>query len=89
MLETLSSRGSRTAIPMADNDVPDAAARTASAADVGFEPSRLPRAAMTPRSSVTTVRTFSMSSGLEASTVTPGSTAPVVSFTVPAIPLPP
>src|SRR5688572_14793703 len=30
-------------------------------------------------------RVFSMSAGLDASTVTPGSTAPVASFTVPAI----
>src|SRR3954452_23357294 len=37
-----------------------------------------------PFSSVTTVRTFSMSAGLAASTVTPGSTAPVVSLTSPA-----
>src|SRR5262249_39215188 len=38
-----------------------------------------------PSLSVTTVRTFSMSAGLAASTVTPGSTAPVVSRTTPAI----
>ena len=38
-----------------------------------------------PPPSVTTVRTFSMSTGLLASTVTPGSTAPDVSFTVPVI----
>ena len=38
-----------------------------------------------PSPSVTTERTFSISAGLEASTVTPGSTAPVVSFTTPAI----
>src|SRR5215831_5405434 len=31
------------------------------------------------------MRTFSMSAGLDASTDTPGSTAPVVSLTVPAI----
>jgi hypothetical protein len=34
---------------------------------------------------VTAVRTFSMSTGLLASTVTPGSTAPDVSVTAPAI----
>jgi hypothetical protein len=34
---------------------------------------------------LTTDRTFSMSAGLEASTVTPGSTAPDPSFTCPAI----
>src|SRR5215468_3346849 len=34
-----------------------------------------------------TVRTFSMSAGLAASTVTPGSTAPEASLTTPAIPL--
>ena len=38
-----------------------------------------------PAPSVTTVRTFSMSTGLAASTVTPGSTAPDVSRTTPAI----
>ncbi len=37
-----------------------------------------------PESSVTAVRTFSMSAGLEASTVTPGSTPPDESRTVPA-----
>ena len=36
-----------------------------------------------PEPSVTTVRTFSMSAGLEASTVTPGSTPPEASRTVP------
>src|SRR5262245_4285448 len=40
-----------------------------------------------PCPSVVAVRTFSISAGLEASTVTPGSTAPVVSRTTPAIPL--
>src|SRR6266850_5462522 len=34
---------------------------------------------------VTTDRTFSISAGLDASTVTPGSTAPDASFTCPAI----
>jgi hypothetical protein len=38
-----------------------------------------------PAASVTAVRTFSISDGLAASTVTPGSTAPVASFTTPAI----
>ena len=37
-----------------------------------------------PFSSETALRTFSISTGLAASTVTPGSTAPDVSFTVPA-----
>src|SRR5678816_4217884 len=36
-----------------------------------------------PSPSLTTVRTFSISAGLAASTVTPGSTAPEASFTVP------
>src|SRR5437667_597128 len=40
-----------------------------------------------PSLSDTTLRTFSIKAGLAASTVTPGSTAPDVSFTVPAIPL--
>jgi len=39
-----------------------------------------------PCESDTTVRTFSISAGLDASTVTPGRTAPEVSFTTPAIP---
>src|SRR5436190_297772 len=39
-----------------------------------------------PSPSETTVRTFSIRAGLAASTVTPGSTAPVVSFTTPAMP---
>src|SRR6185295_14784279 len=38
-----------------------------------------------PLSSLTTVRTRSMSASLDASTVTPGSTAPDESFTTPAI----
>src|SRR6185503_10694814 len=38
-----------------------------------------------PVSSVTTDRTFSMSAGLDASTVTPGSTAPEASLTRPVI----
>ena len=38
-----------------------------------------------PRSSVTDVRTFSMSTGLAASTVTPGSEAPDASFAEPAM----
>src|SRR4029453_8530261 len=38
-----------------------------------------------PCASVTTDRVFSMSAGLLASTVTPGSTAPLVSRTTPAI----
>src|SRR5437867_9675833 len=39
-----------------------------------------------PSESVTTVRTPSMRTGLDASTVTPGNTAPDVSFTTPAMP---
>src|SRR5262245_14702116 len=38
-----------------------------------------------PDSSVTALRTFSMSAGLDASTVTPGSTAPDESLTTPVI----
>src|SRR2546426_1011004 len=38
-----------------------------------------------PSPSVTTVRTFSMSTGLAASTVTPGTMAPVASLTTPAM----
>src|SRR5437867_10940404 len=40
-----------------------------------------------PSLSLTTLRTFSISAGLEASTVTPGSTAPELSLMSPAIPL--
>src|SRR5439155_5209013 len=40
-----------------------------------------------PASFVVAVLTFSISTGLLASTVTPGRTAPVVSFTTPAIAL--
>ena len=40
-----------------------------------------------PAPSVTLERVFSMSAGLLTSTVTPGSTAPDVSLTVPAIAL--
>ena len=40
-----------------------------------------------PFASVMTVLAFSISAGLLASTVTPGSTAPVVSLTTPAIAL--
>jgi hypothetical protein len=40
-----------------------------------------------PSLAVTAVRIFSMRTGLAASTVTPGNTAPLVSRTVPAIPL--
>src|SRR5262245_15481161 len=42
-----------------------------------------------PSASVTTVRIFSMSAGLDASTVTPGSTAPDVSRTTPEMALVP
>src|SRR5687767_1029818 len=38
-----------------------------------------------PPPSLTAVRTFSINAGLDASTVTPGSTAPDVSFTTPVI----
>src|SRR6267378_1031014 len=38
-----------------------------------------------PSPSVMAARTFSMSAGLDASTVTPGSTAPVLSLTEPAM----
>jgi hypothetical protein len=38
-----------------------------------------------PEPSVTAERTFSINAGLEASTVTPGNTAPDVSLTTPAI----
>src|SRR5207244_1011414 len=38
-----------------------------------------------PEPSVVTLRVFSIRAGLEASTVTPGSTAPDVSLTVPAM----
>ncbi len=41
-----------------------------------------------PLPSVTAVRTFSISVGLAASTVTPGRTAPDASFTTPAIEAP-
>src|SRR5947207_13114796 len=40
-----------------------------------------------PSLSLTTLRTLSMSAGLEAATVTPGRTAPELSLTTPAIPL--
>src|SRR6185295_3847308 len=40
-----------------------------------------------PSLSVTTLRVFSIRAGLDASTVTPGSTAPDVSLTTPAMPL--
>src|SRR5436190_5935117 len=40
-----------------------------------------------PSLSLTAVRTFSISAGLDASTVTPGSTPPELSLTTPAIPL--
>jgi len=40
-----------------------------------------------PSLSVTTLRVFSISAGLEASTVTPGTTAPDASLTSPAMPL--
>ena len=50
-------------------------------------PGRRSRILYCPCESVVTVRTRSMSAGLVASTVTPGITAPLVSFTTPAIPL--
>jgi hypothetical protein len=40
-----------------------------------------------PLASLITLRDFSMSAGLDASTVTPGNTAPVSSFTLPAMEL--
>src|SRR3977135_2243578 len=44
-----------------------------------------PMTRYSPRSSVTALRTFSMRTGLDASTVTPGSTAPDVSVMTPAM----
>src|SRR6266478_1554330 len=52
-----------------------------------YVPGRRPTTLYSPLSSVTTVRTFSISAGLAASTVTPGNTAPDESLTTPAIPL--
>ena len=50
-----------------------------------YEPGRRSTIWYWPAPSVTAERTFSISTGLAASTVTPGSTAPEASFTVPAI----
>src|SRR5262245_47812346 len=50
-----------------------------------YTPGRKSTTLKRPLASVTTVRTFSISAGLDASTVTPGSTAPDVSLTMPAI----
>src|SRR4051812_14433958 len=50
-----------------------------------YDPGRRSTILYSPRSSVMTERTFSIRAGLEASTVTPGSTAPLVSFAEPAI----
>jgi hypothetical protein len=50
-----------------------------------YEPGRRSTIWYWPAPSVTAERTFSMSTGLAASTVTPGNTAPDASFTVPAI----
>src|SRR5439155_14553220 len=50
-----------------------------------YVPGRKSTILYTPPASLTTVRTFSISAGLAASTVTPGRTAPVVSLTTPAI----
>jgi len=50
-----------------------------------YDPGRRPTMSYRPSASVTTVRTFSMSTGLAASTVTPGRTAPDVSLTTPAM----
>ncbi len=52
-----------------------------------YMPGRRSRILYWPCESVVTDRTRSMSTGLLASTVTPGITAPVVSFTTPAMPL--
>src|SRR4029079_16373656 len=50
-----------------------------------YEPGRGSTIWYWPAPSVTAERTFSIKTGLAASTVTPGSTAPEASFTVPAI----
>ena len=50
-----------------------------------YDPGRRSMMRYWPAPSVTTVRTFSMSAGLAASTVTPGNTAPDVSLTTPAM----
>ena len=50
-----------------------------------YAPGRRSTIWYTPVLSVVTERTFSMSAGLEASTVTPGNTAPDVSLTTPPI----
>src|SRR5262245_11871506 len=52
-----------------------------------YTPGRRSTMLYTPRSSLTTARIFSISSELAASTVTPGRTAPLVSFTTPVIAL--
>src|SRR5262245_17598813 len=52
-----------------------------------YVPGRTSTILYCPSPSVTTVRTFSIRAGLAASTITPGSTAPDVSLTTPAIPL--
>ena len=51
-----------------------------------YSPGRRSMMVNRPWPSVTTVRACSMSAGLDASTVTPGSTPPVVSVTRPAMP---
>ena len=50
-----------------------------------YTPGRNPGSRYWPRPSVTVERTFSMSAGLVASTVTPGSTPPEASLTVPVM----
>ena len=52
---------------------------------IEYVPGRRSTMRYRPALSVTADRTFSMSTGLDASTVTPGRTAPDVSFTVPVI----
>src|SRR5262245_406699 len=50
-----------------------------------YEPGLKSTSLYSPSPSVTTVRTFSMSAGLDASTVTPGRTSPDVSLTTPVM----
>src|SRR5262249_37764835 len=54
---------------------------------ISYVPGRKASMRKLPDPSVTLLRVFSMSAALDASTVTPGSTAPDVSLTVPAIAL--
>src|SRR5262245_53564352 len=79
---TVAVKAVGSSIPRRTTDVNPARLKVTS-----YTPGRRSMMVYRPSSFVTAVLDFSISAGLEASTVAPGSTAPVVSLTTPAMPV--